>query len=89
MDYKSLIGDEVYWGTPNKEVFHVISNIVEEGDFVNIFWDDEKSTKIHKEDLNFFLENDEVLYQRQTPQGLVVESLVACGLVYERSWEIY
>lgn len=82
-----MIGDEVYWGTPGSESFHVISNIVEDGNFFDIFWDNGKSTKIHKEDLDFFFENDEVLFQRKTPEGLVVESLVSCGLIYERSWE--
>ena len=79
MSYDILIGDEVYWGSPNYEEFEVIKSVQKEGNLVEISFESEKFTRIPKEDLDLFLKNDEVEFVRKYPDGIALESMITCG----------
>lgn len=84
MSYQELLNDEVYWGSPESESFHVIKKVEEEEDHVNLIlknFNSVKQIKIHKKDLQKFLEHDYVVYKNESD---ILESLVCCGEICKR-----
>jgi len=84
MSYQELLNDEVYWGSPESESFHVIKKVEEEEDHVNLTlenFNSAKQIKIHKKDLQKFMEHDYVVYKNESD---IVESLVCCGEICKR-----
>lgn len=84
MSYQELLNDEVYWGSPESESFHVIKQVEEETDHVNLIIENFKSVKqikIHKNDLQKFMEHGCLEFKNNSG---IVESLVCCGEFYKR-----
>lgn len=86
MSYQELLNDEVYWGSPESESFHVIKKIDEKENHVNIILESIKRNsntliKINKNDIQRFLENDSVEY---VDDSGVKKSLVNCWEFYKR-----
>jgi len=81
MSYQDLIGEEVFWGSPCYEEFHTITDVKEEDDVVVLYlgrYGTESFTKIQKEDLDKFIENEYVRFIRKFPDGPALEVLVTC-----------
>jgi hypothetical protein len=84
MSYQELLNDEVYWGSPESESFHVIKKVEEEEDHVNLIlenFNSVKQIKIHKKDLQKFMKHDYVVYKNESG---ILESLVCCGEICKR-----
>jgi hypothetical protein len=90
MSYQDLIGEEVFWGSPCYEEFHTITDVKEEEDDVVLYLgrhEREFFTKIEKQDLDKFIENEYVEFIRKFPDGLALEVLVTCGEQSQRWME--
>jgi hypothetical protein len=82
MSYQNLIGDEVYYGSPCYEEFHTILDVKEEGEFVLLHlgrYGEECFTKIEKQDLDKFMENEYVEFMVSRPKGLSLQVLITSG----------
>ena len=90
MNYKDLIGDEVYCGSPFYEEFNVIKNVEVSGDSVHLHLinlNKIRQVVLEKQDLDKFVEQGYVEFMVKSEKGLALECLMSCHQMYVRSCE--